>query len=476
MVTRKTTLDFELHFLGDGELRTTFLFEIKVSGQPVWPVRGESVPLEIQIDDLLAHLTEFWKPLMLRQVYPIAVTPARPSDLRAASDQRWTELQQSAVQKEEQLVSEFEEAHDLSRAFGGVFGLPSFWMMRSTDQMLVECGGRFWMIPFGDARSCLSDLGDELCKLLAVADFDHWNEAIDAWNRRNVADDAGLLAWSASIDKALAKSLIAEHILEAPKNFDDAANDNDELRIAARMAGALPPEQIRSILRIARQFSKNESPALQDLANKCSEHVSERFPHKAPFEQGEALALFVRGILGIQGSIIVDPFRIATDLGIRIRLDTVDSPTFDGLAIWGSRHGPGVFLNTGSDRVDQHIIGRIEDDRALRVTLAHELCHLLIDGGHALSAIEVLNARMPRGVEARAKAFAGELLLPKHSAAGVWQDFGRPSDRSKIEEIVRKLADDFVVTKAVAAWKLEHGAALHNADLNRVLNTIVPYR
>lgn len=65
------------------ERATTCTLVIHIDGVAVWPVRcEEDARIEIQIDDLLAHLTEFWKPLMLRQVYPIDVSPLRPSDLR----------------------------------------------------------------------------------------------------------------------------------------------------------------------------------------------------------------------------------------------------------------------------------------------------------------------------------------------------------------------------------------------------------
>src|ERR1019366_3575730 len=71
----------------------------------------------------------------------------------------------------------------------------------------------------------------------------------------------------------------------------------------------------------------------------------------------------------------------------------------------------------------------VECSPGARVTLAHELCHLLLDGRHALSAIEVLKARMPAGVEQRAKSFAGEFLLPSHVAAEHWLVADRPQGR-----------------------------------------------
>src|SRR5437868_1014826 len=76
---------------------TTACLTVLVDGEAVWPVEGTpEVGLEIQVDDMLAYLSEFWKPLVLRQTYPIATTPDRPSHLRAVAESRW-ESQPSEV-------------------------------------------------------------------------------------------------------------------------------------------------------------------------------------------------------------------------------------------------------------------------------------------------------------------------------------------------------------------------------------------
>jgi hypothetical protein len=157
-------------------------------------VRGEDGPgLEIQIDDLLAHLTDFWKPLMLRQVYPVDVSPLRPSDLRREAERRWTELPTATIDAEEEAVSHFEEAHDLARAFAGIYGLPPFWIMRSGDQFILETAGALWRLPFTDVRSVLAAMGDRICERLMRADREHWLTAISAWRERDLGDEAALV-------------------------------------------------------------------------------------------------------------------------------------------------------------------------------------------------------------------------------------------------------------------------------------------
>jgi hypothetical protein len=472
-----SALEFVLKPLADESRKTTCKFAIVLDGTVAWPVLGEGeATLEIQIDDLLGYLTDFWKPLMLRQVYPIDVNPLRPSDLRRKAEERWAELPPAIVEVEAEAVANFEEAHDLARCFAGLFGLPPFWILRSGTNVILETWGALRTVPFEEVRSRLSELGERICERLALADKDRWGDAIEAWVNRDAADSTGLLAWSVGLDRELAKVLIEEGALEAPRDFEDAANDNDELRIAARMAGALPPDQIREIIVLARQFEKRDARRLRALAADCSDYVATRFERALPFQQGEAAANFVRDRLEVHSSEPILVFDIAAKLGVDIRHALAEPPTLDGLAIWGERHGPGVFLNEASARILQRVDEEVAGSPGARVTLAHELCHLLLDGRHALSAVEVLKARMPLGVEQRAKSFAGEFLLPGRIAAHRWLEADRPRDRLGVGTLVKELADAFGVTRSVAAWKLEHGARSHHVDLSAILDAVAPWR
>jgi hypothetical protein len=470
-------LAFDLRPFGSEGRTTTCSLAIYVDGVAVWPVRGEDdARLEIQIDDLLAHLTDFWKPLMLRQVYPIDVTPWGPSELRRAAEHRWAELPAATVNAEDEAVARFEEAHDLARAFAGIYGLPPLWMLRSGDQFIVETSNGRWRLPVAEVRRVLTETGDWICERLARADRERWGAAVDAWHARDRGDEAGLLAWSTGLDRALATVLIREGTLRGPHDFEDAVNDNDEVRIAARLAGALPPDQIREILALARNFGHSDACDLRKLSNACFDHLTENHGRVRPFEQGEAAARFVRQRLEVAADLPVQMFEIASWLGIDVQHAPAESRTLDGLAIWGSRFGPGVFLNESSRRILAHGNANVARSRGARVTLAHEVCHLLLDSTHALSAVEVLKARMPVGVEQRAKSFAGEFLLPTQTARRHWQDSGRPTSRTNLEALVGHLARTYLVTRSVAAWKVEHAARDDHVDLAVALDAVAPQR
>jgi len=461
----------------DAEPFTTARFGVRFDGDAIWPVAGaEAALLEVQIDDILSHLVEFWKPLSLRQTYPIAVFPDRPSQFRIEAEKRWSSLPIEVAEREDELVSDFEDAHDFSRCFAGDFELPQLWFLRAGDRMIVDApAAGLRSLPFVAASKQISLLGDEIASHLAKRPS-RWSKLIDAWRHRDQGDRSRLLAWSTGLDQSFAARLADEGVLSLPTSVSDAANDSDELRIAARMASALPHEQIRQILGVVRSFDKTSAPALDQLGEEVSVHLDREFAGLRDYEQGEAAARFVRERLSAATSSAFDIWKELNRLGVICRSRAVEPSSLDALAVWGDRYGPAVLLNESSVRIRCRRGAQIERNWAARVTLAHELCHLLLDRGHALSAVEVLNSKMPPGIERRAKSFAGELLLPYVAAAEAWTRAGRPRNLEGLEAIASALTKHFHVPKAVAVWKLEHGLLRQGIDLKTLLDAIAPNR
>ena len=455
---------------------TTCGLSALVDGEAVWPVMGDATAtLEIQADDLLSHLAEFWKPLLLRQVYPAPFNPGRPSRLRADALQRWAESPPEIADREDEVVTAFEDAHDFSHAFGGLFDLPSFWLMRAGDSFLCETQRKLWRLEYEIVHGALVDAGNALAGRLSEAG-DKWDRLIAAWVQRDQADGISLLSWSAGLDPAMSRELVEDGLLEAPTSLADAANDNDELRIAARLAGALPPDMVREVIALARTFAGHPVDQLETLSGLCREQVEERYRSHPPYVQGEAAARRAREWLETGRDQPIDVFAIIRELGVEVRSDSVDPESLDGLAIWGSRFGPGMFLNLASERVSASNPNTLERDHAARITAAHELCHLLVDGGHPTSAVDVLMSRMPVAIEQRAKSFAGEFLLPSRTAARMWENTGSPRDRAGLRGVLARLAEEFLVPLAVASWKLDHGLQFRNIDLSAQLASIARWR
>jgi hypothetical protein len=454
----------------------TFAFSISIAGRLCWPMTSEdAVPIQIQLDDLFAYLVEFWRPLLLRQTYPFGLKLIRPSLVSRAAAERWEKVPQDVMEEEAAVLAAFEDAHDLSRAFGGMFDLPPFWILREGDKMICDGGREFWRLPFHSVAAELTRVGDYIADYLMRVAPERWDAVVDAWKRRGEIDAVDLVAWCASVEPDVAEELIECGAITAPNSLTEAVNDDDPLLIAARMAGELPTVQIVRIIAIAKSFEAHDAPELEKLSRFCLDLLGQESRTMPPHSQGETVARELRRYFKCESNDRIDIFDIASTLGIEVRSDSVELNTFDGLAIAGGCYGPGAFLNRRSLR-----LGRDSSDLAnnggARVTLAHELCHLLLDRMHPLSAIEILRSRMPAGVESRARAFAGELLLPTSAASDYWQRSGSPFDVDGLKTVLQKLVRRFKVTFSVAAWKVEHASGPNRNKVGVALDAIAQYR
>jgi hypothetical protein len=458
----------------DGQrLLTTCAVSIYAADVAIWPVHGdEDATLEVQMDDLLSHLTEYWKPILLRQTYPFGLNPARPSELWYKARRRWADFPEQQAAQEDEILETFADCHDLSRCFAGYYDLPPLWMIRSGDQMFVDTGTFLSTPDYTQTVGALEAIGNAIAARLSDG-HDRWHKLVAAWRGREAGEGLSLLGWSTSLTPGVVKTLTADGLLDVPANLREAVNDNDELRLAARMASALPTEQIREILTLVRSFPKRQTPKLSALADATRAFFDETLLEARPFEQGEGLADFVRDHFSLTDG-AADIFGMVRGLGVDLRIQAVAPPTLDALAVSGAKHGPAILLNVEAVRVKG---GKtFEQAGRARVTLAHELCHLLIDGNNTLSAVDVLDGLMPLEVEQRARAFGAELLLPSRVAAREWHDLGAPQSRDGLQAALDHLAHKFVVTHSVAAWKLEHGARGYEINLEPMLRSLIPNR
>jgi Zn-dependent peptidase ImmA (M78 family) len=98
-----------------------------------------------------------------------------------------------------------------------------------------------------------------------------------------------------------------------------------------------------------------------------------------------------------------------------------------------------------------------------RATLAHEICHLLIDRQVGLPFAEVLGGRVRDDIEQRAGAFAAELLLPRAVAANRLMGSKNPT------EDAAALAREFQVSREVVAWQVHNAADRPGPDVLEAL-------
>src|SRR5580692_4368268 len=162
--SRKVTFRIEWHDATDGvECKTLAGITLLIDETPAWPVTGEDTDeFEWFADELLSHMAECWKPLVLRQTYPIPVLPERPSYLVAEAGRRWASLPEGLVEAEQNDVAAFEDVHNLANAFGGISGLLPLWFLRDRDQMIIDTQERLWQVPLDAAIKALTSAGDRI--------------------------------------------------------------------------------------------------------------------------------------------------------------------------------------------------------------------------------------------------------------------------------------------------------------------------
>jgi Zn-dependent peptidase ImmA (M78 family) len=122
------------------------------------------------------------------------------------------------------------------------------------------------------------------------------------------------------------------------------------------------------------------------------------------YEQGNALAAEVLARLALDQEKVIDVAGVMDNLGIRRDDVKLDDRGTRAVSVLGPDQRPAVFINAnfrwGASK------------RIRRTSLAHELCHLLVDRGRAVRLAVMSGPWAPVDIERRAGAFAAALLMP----------------------------------------------------------------
>ena len=163
-------------------------------------------------------------------------------------------------------------------------------------------------------------------------------------------------------------------------------------------------------------------------------------PH--PWEQGYWLANWMRARLGLATAERCDPAMLLTQWHVHVGAGDLRSDHLDAVACWG-QVGPAIMLNRRPG-------AKVSAMPRRRITLAHELGHLLVDRQGAFPVAEVLGGSADPFAEQRARAFAAELLLPRQAAREVYHA------SENLTNTLNQLQQHFGVSKQVAAYQLKN--------------------
>lgn len=350
----------------------------------------------------------------------------------------------------------------LAAAAGGV--MPPIYLLKDGDAVFVD-----WVEAPGSSDVLFHARPGSL-RVRA----DHFLNTIRefmGWCSERVRESASRLSkeidsWLARLDKpAAAESILfgylwpwgarapaAKHSLTPPRMLNLPRN--------WRQSGALMDPGQFSAAVLFRALSpvvgEQDIKKLWTRLRKCpanpqaAKHIEARFgdvslePGVPPYDQGYSLAEQARKRLGnLDQPVDVEAF--VQSLGVQVHDEELSNDSIDAATVWDDSHGPVIVVN----KIERHAA-----PWARRMTLAHELCHVLFDKRKSVPLMIASTAWAPPEIEQRANAFAAEFLLPREGILRVarslhllWHD----------EEAVQKqLMDEFEVGATVCLHQVQN--------------------
>jgi IrrE N-terminal-like domain len=434
---------------------------LQVRGQILWQITAW--PLV----DMLHGLARIWPWLMLEEGYPIDISPEHIGKMMNAAEHRWADLPAHQAEAEEDALFDFRQRHDLSLLLRGLNVAPLCLLLEGKNcQIWSPALTSTVDLRHVEVMASLEQLGNALAKHIASqrerADcHPRAITALDRWHQREANTYRLYLpivtGFSHAEIEALQKiagteSPVMREFLEsrsAAANEDTLAQAN-ELQMAARMSREVLDTKAQCVLLQKIQALPLFNTAQLDQLCQKRPPLDESL---APYEQGYQLANWVRKHQGCNSDAPFHPDHLLQQLDLAPQTIDLDGPV-DAVAVWGPRHGPAILLN-------QNTLSRASSTNGRRTTLAHEICHLLVDRENALPVAEVLGGQVARRAEQRANAFAAELLLPRSVAASVCRE------HSSLLEAAEYLNTHFMVSREVVTHQIlnsETGMSLSQAE------------
>jgi Zn-dependent peptidase ImmA (M78 family) len=246
--------------------------------------------------------------------------------------------------------------------------------------------------------------------------------------------------------------------------FDDPAasqlEDNVYFDLAYRCKGMLPPGTLRVLLDRVRAVTAAVSPQLLVVSQSALDELQAREGNlPRPYQQGRALAKWLRILLANSDG-RAEPDNLLSQWGVYV--DKLDFATqqLDAVAFWAHGRQPNILWNDS----DKHI----SNEGARRATLAHEICHLLVDRTTDLPLSAVARGAVDRKLEQRANAFAAEFLCPSQQAATEFRN------TRSVALTIAELTNTFGVSNELAALQLARSNATFDLRAQREIEAAGP--
>lgn len=367
--------------------------------------RGDRLSLE-DLDRLCLWIARQWSVI----AYGRDVRPVWLRERSVAACHAYDLAQFLPHEKREELNAWWKR-HAIRAASGE---LPNIFLERQADELVVSWDAspsstRFYSIPSGEeilpvtfAVPVLRQLVRDRLKVMSLQE----------------AERSILLA-STSEDADNAYAVLAQYKPNISKKWlNGIAFSDDDARSFAIAGTSRHPivgllrtsqgspiytEDYEKVLHLLRPSDSRSYQRLREVARGISETIDSR----TPWESGYRLASLVREKLNKTAVDPLDEEAEIRSMGIDIHNIPLNDTKILGACIGSPAFVPLIVLNQSCPDAN--------GPSGRRITLAHELCHLLFDRSRMqnLARFEGAEADSDRLIEMRANAFAVELLVPR---------------------------------------------------------------
>lgn len=411
---------------------------LAIGGQSIWgSARGG---VEWTWIELLEWLADAWPWLIHEESgpgsLPFAWDAARPQLAMSTFERSLEELPSARRGKVHEEVLGFIERHDLARALHGAI-VPSVLVLREGRGIWVA--GRY--LELDATLDALAGAAEAILARLDGIDDERAAAARQAWAaREQVSTETLILAKTGMTFQELERATAVER--RPLLRQECSAPLESEFLAAARLANtpAIPAKVLDELLELIAGLDKRPTEALDGLSAAATAELSRLPASSTAFEEGHAVAAWLRDRLGIDRESRVEPEVLLRSWDVKVVNVSLSSPEIDAIAVWGPRRGPCILVNDDGAH-NQSAGGR-------NATLAHEIEHLLLDRHGGLPLAEVVGGHAPVRLEQRARAFAAELLVPRQVAGEWFADTNR-----RPHAVLQALVDRFGASQEVVAWQ-----------------------
>jgi len=413
---------------------------VSLRGRAVWHGLDEDAGFEWTWVELLEFLAESWLYLAIEDGAPLGVALDTAPRMLAAAEATIDSGPSPGSDIEHQQLEAYRTTHDLAEAVQGAV-MPPLWIVKAGNSGWAASTASTARAPFDELLGVLSEVGDAIASRLDGLADERSRTAVESWLTREAHDRLKVIEAATGYPPELVAEI--ESAFYAEDERDWSAPRSDELLAAARLVGPQPSTTLGPILDAVREVQLSDSSALDRVSDEALAVIADLYDER-PYAQGHELAKWLRSKPEtVRRGGGANPDRIIESWGVPIIDVNLGLGDIDAIGCWGPRHGPAVLVNLDARYASSS--GR------RRATLAHEICHLLVDRRSALPLVEVLGGRTAEHIEQRARAFAAELLLPRQMAGQAFLDHEGNEERA-----ARSLRSRFGVTSELLAWQAKN--------------------